>query len=86
MKQIREKPRPSKAGRKPLDEVLLFKMLVRQKLYSISDEDWEDQVNDRISCMPLLGLGLEERVPETTTVWLFREQWHQQGLVAVRFE
>jgi IS5 family transposase len=86
LKQIREKPRKSKAGRKPLDEVLMFKMLVLQKLYNISDEDLEYQVNDRISFMQFLGLGLAERVPDATTVWLFREQLQQQGLVEALFE
>jgi len=86
LKKIREKPRKSKAGRKPLDEVLLFKMLVLQKLYNISDEDLEYQVNDRISFMQFLKLGLEDRVPDATTVWLFREQLQKQGLVEELFE
>lgn len=86
LKKIREKPRQSKAGRKPLDEVLLFKMLVLQRLYNISDEDLEYQVNDRLSFMQFLHLGLEDRVPDATTVWLFREQLQKQGLVEALFE
>ena len=86
LQKIRDKPRKSKAGRQPLDEVLLFKMLVLQRLYNISDEDLEDQVNDRISFMQFLNLGLEERVPDATTVWLFREQLQKQGLVEELFE
>ena len=86
LRQIREKTRQSKAGRKPLDEVLLFKMLVLQKLYNISDEDLEYQVNDRLSFMQFLGLGLEARVPDATTVWLLREQLQQHGLVEALFE
>ena len=70
LQQIHEKPRKSNAGRKPTDELLLFKMLVLQKLYNISDEDLEYQVNDRLSFMRFLGLGLEDRVPDATTVWL----------------
>ena len=86
LRKIREKPRKSNAGRKPLDEVLLFKMLVLQKLYNISDEDLEYQVNDRLSFMQFLNLGLEERVPDATTVWLFREQLQQRELVEALFE
>lgn len=56
LRQIHEKPRKNKAGRKPLDALLLFKMLVLQKLYNISDEDLEYQVNDRLSFMQFLGL------------------------------
>ena len=86
LRKMREKRRKSNAGRKPLDEVRLFKMLVLQKLYNISDEDLEYQVNDRISFMQFLALGLEEPVPDATTVWLFREQLQQQGLVEALFE
>ena len=86
LRKIREKPRQSNAGRKPLDELLLFKMLGLQKLYNISDEDWEYQVNDRLSFMQFLGLGLAARVPDATTVWLFREQLQQRGLVEALFE
>ena len=86
LQQIHEKPRKSNAGRKPTDELLLFKMLVLQKLYTISDEDLEYQVNDRLSFMGFLGLGLEDRVPDATTVWLFREQLRTHGLVEALFE
>ncbi|MEM6434205.1 MAG: transposase [Cyanobacteria bacterium P01_D01_bin.115] len=68
LKQIRERPRKSNADYKPIDELLLFKMLMLQKLYKISDEDLEYQVNDRLSFMQFLGFGLEERVPDATTV------------------
>lgn len=84
--QIHDKPRKSQAGRPPTDVLLLFKMLVLQKLYNISDEELEYQVNDRLSFMQFLGLGLEDTVPDATTVWLFREQLQQHGLVEELFE
>ncbi len=83
---IHAKPRKSSAGRKPTDVVLLFKMLVLQKLYSISDEALEYQVNDRLSFMQFLKLGLEDSVPDATTVWLFREQLQKHELVDALFE
>jgi IS5 family transposase len=86
LSQIHDKPRKSKAGRKPIDVLLLFKMLVLQKLYNISDEDLEYQVNDRLSFMQFLEIGLEEPVPDATTVWSFREQLRQQGLIEKLFE
>ena len=86
LEEIRVKPRKSQAGRKPLDVLLLFKMLVLQKLYTISDEDLEYQVNDRLSFMQFLDLGLEDRVPDATTVWLFRDQLQKQGLAEELFE
>jgi Transposase and inactivated derivatives, IS5 family len=62
-----------KGGRPPLDAVMMFKILVLQALYGLSDEAAEYQVRDRLSFMRFLGLGLGDRVPDRTTVWLFRE-------------
>ncbi|MCX5957957.1 MAG: transposase, partial [Cyanobacteria bacterium] len=41
--------RKSNAGRKRIDPLILFKMLVLQQLFNISDEELEFQVNDRRS-------------------------------------
>jgi transposase, IS4 family len=53
---------------------MMFKILVLQALYSLSDEGCEFQIKDRRSFQRFLGLGLDGRVPDATTVWLFREQ------------
>ena len=62
-----------KGGRPPMDAVLMFKVLVLQALYGLSDEQAEFHVRDRLSFMRFLGLGLTDRVPDRTTIWLFRE-------------
>ncbi len=64
----------SRGGRPPYDPVLMFKVLVLQALYSLSDDAAEFQVRDRLSFMRFLGLGLGDRVPDAKTIWLFREQ------------
>jgi transposase, IS5 family len=74
------------AGRKPFDAVLMFKVLVLQTLYNLSDEQVEYQIRDRISFMRFLGLGLEDPVPDATTVWLFREALAKAGLMKTLFE
>jgi len=86
LEQIHAKPRKSKAGRKAIDVIVLFKLLVLQQLYNISDEELEYQVKDRLSFMQFTGLGLEDAVPDSTTVWLFRKQLQEQGLVERLFE
>jgi transposase len=63
-----------KGGRPPFDPVLMFKILVLQALYSLSDEATEFQIKDRLSFQRFLGLGLDGTVPDATTVWLFRER------------
>ena len=60
-------------GERPLfDPVLMFKILVIQTLNNLSDEQPEYLINDRLSFMRFLGLGLSDRVPDAKTLWLFR--------------
>jgi transposase, IS5 family len=86
LESVREKPKKSNAGRKPLDVILLFKLMILQQLYNISDEELEYQVNDRLSFMQFLGLSLEDSVPDATTLWLFRQQLTDSGKVTELFE
>lgn len=86
LEQVRDKPRKSNAGRKPIDVIVMFKLLVLQQLYNISDEELEYQVSDRLSFMQFLGFGLGDEVPDATTVWLFRNQLTKQELIEPLFE
>jgi len=73
--------RKSAAGRKPWDEVLIFKILVLQALYNLSDDAMEYQLRDRLSFMRFAGLGLEDAVPDAKTLWLYREALTQAKAV-----
>lgn len=64
----------AKGGRPPLDPVMMFKVLVIQAAHTLSDERAEYLINDRLSFMRFLGLGLGDRVPDARTIWLFRER------------
>lgn len=83
--RIHDKERKSNAGAKPIDVVLMFKLLVLQQLYNLSDDGIEYQVRDRLSFMRFLGLQMEDRVPDAKTVWLFRERLKTLALVDVLF-
>ena len=78
--------RKSRAGRKPFDAILMFRMLILQSLYNLSDEQIEYQVRDRMSFTRFLGLEFEDDIPDGTTLWLFREKLAQAGLVEKLFE
>src|SRR5450830_1821640 len=82
---VYEKVRKSKAGAKPIDVVLMFKILVLQQLNNLSDERIEYQIRDRLSFIRFLGLQMESRVPDAKTVWLFRERLKQMKLIDVLF-
>ena len=77
--------RKSRAGRKPMDTVLMFKTLLLSALYNLSDDQIEYQVRDRLSFMRFLGLSLADRVPDAKTVWLYRDALAQAGKVEELF-
>lgn len=73
-RQTADEARKSTAGHKPIDALVSFRMLVLQSLYKLSDEQIEYQVRDRLSFTRFLGLGFKSRIPDGTTLWLFREK------------
>ena len=85
LNRVHEKERKSRAGAKPIDVVLMFKLLVLQQLHHLSDDKIEYQIRDCFSFMRFLGLQLEDRVPDAKTVWLFRERLKSLKLVEVLF-
>src|SRR4051795_4466105 len=76
----------STAGRKPSDAILMFRMLVLQALHNLSDEQAEYQVRDRLSFTRFLRLGIEDSIPDATTLWLFREKLAKASLIEKLFE
>jgi transposase, IS5 family len=83
--RVRPEERKSPAGRKPWDAVVMFKAIVLCALYNLSDEQVEYQLRDRLSFMRFLGLGLEDAVPDATTVWLYRERLARAGVIEELF-
>jgi IS5 family transposase len=69
LEAARERSDRAKGGRPPYDAVLLFKALEVQTLYTLSDDQTEDQIRDRLSFMRSSGLALEDRVPHARTIW-----------------
>ena len=69
----------AKGGRPPYDAVMMFRVLVLQTLYTLSDDQTEYQLRDRLSFMRFAGLALHDAVPDAKTIWLFREQLVRAG-------
>ena len=57
----------------------MFRILVLQTLYTLSDDQTEYQLRDRLSFMRFVGLALHDAVPDAKTIWLFREQLVRAG-------
>ena len=81
-----ETERKSAAGRKPIDAIVLFRMLILQSLYNLSDEQVEYQVRDRLSFTRFLTSGVEDCIPDGTTLWLFREKLAKAGVIRKLFD
>lgn len=47
----------------------------------MSDDQAEFMIQDRLSFMRFLGLGLGDRVPDAKTIWLLREHLTQARAV-----
>jgi IS5 family transposase len=81
----REKPRKSPAGAKGYDSILMFKILIIQALYNLSDERLEFQVLDRYSFSRFLGIQEGAKVPDATTIYRFREELANANVIELLF-
>ena len=66
-----------RGGRPNYDVILMFKILVLQQWYGLSDLEVERQMADRISFMSFLGFP--GQFPDSRTIWLFKERMAETG-------
>lgn len=85
LQDAENKERKSNAGAKPYPPLLMFKILILQRYYNLSDSQVEYQILDRLSFCRFLGLTLSDRVPDEKTVWDFRERLTNKGVDAKLF-
>ena len=53
--------------------LVLFKALLLQRWYNLSDPALEEALKDRLSFRLFAGLPLSEKIPDHSTLWRFRE-------------
>lgn len=70
----------NEVGRPAVPAMVLFRMLLVQAFYNLSDTDTEVQVADRYSFRRFVGLQIDERVPDETSLVRFRERIREAGL------
>lgn len=75
-----------KGGRPAYDYVLMFKILILQRYYNLSDDQLEYQINDRMSFMRFLDLSIADDIPDSKTIWHFSETITNLGLAQVLFD
>ena len=75
-----------KGGRPPFSKLILFKALLIQSLYNLSDDQLEFQIVDRASFKRFLGLKKSDKVPDSRTFWLFREHLIEKDVILGLFK
>jgi len=75
----------SKGGRPPFDKLMMFKALIIQSLYNLSDDQLEYQIIDRASFKRFLGLKKSDKVPDSKTFWHFREKLIEKDVIMSLF-
>ena len=68
-----DKPAKGPGGPHPNDPLKMFKALLVQRFYNLSDEQTEYQINDRLSFQQFIGWTLADKIPDANTLWDFRE-------------
>jgi IS5 family transposase len=64
-------------GRPNIPVTTMVKVLFLQSMYNLVDEQAEKEIKDRISFMNFLGFP--EHLPDSTTIWMFRERLSKTG-------
>ncbi len=75
-----------KGGRPPFDKLLMFKIIILQRYFNISDDQTEFQIKDRLSFMDFLNLELSDKIPDAKTIWFFKDQLCKKGLTEKLFD
>jgi IS5 family transposase len=68
-------------GRPSYDLILMFKILILQQIYALSDAKAQYMILDRLSFMRFLDLTLADAVPDEKTIWLFRQKLVDTGII-----
>jgi IS5 family transposase len=77
--------RPGAMGAPAYPAPVLFKALLLQQWYGLSDVALEEALGDRLSFRRFCGVPLDRKMPDHSTLWRFRERLAQSGLAAEAF-
>ena len=69
----------SNRGRPEYDKILMLKVLFLQGWYSISDEEMEYQIYNRLDFQQFLDFP--ESIPDYSTIWRFREELTEGNII-----
>lgn len=72
----------SACGEAAYPPLVMFKVLLLQRWYDLSDPGMEEALADRLSFRAFAGFSLEDATPDHSTIWRFREELAKRRLMA----
>lgn len=76
---LRALPQPGR-GAPPYPPLVMFRALLLQQWYALSDPELEEAIGDRASFREFCGFTLGDDIPDHSTLWRFREALQKSGL------
>lgn len=70
----------SRRGEPAYPPLVMFKVVLLQRWYDLSDPEMEEALADRLSFRGFVGLSLDDGTPDHSTIWRFREQLAKRRL------
>lgn len=80
VERLLEPLRSGAMGAPAFPSVALFKALLLQQWYGLSDPALEEALTDRLSFRRFAGFSVSEPIPDHSTLWRFRELLGRTGL------
>lgn len=78
--ELHNKLHTSERGRQPYDSTILFKGILLQQWFGLSDAELEELTYDRQSFREFLGITADSDIPDETTTCKFRKELMERGL------
>ena len=74
------KRKPNAVGNPAYPAIVMFKCLLLQRIYNLSDKETEESLADRLSFLRFVGLSLKDAVPDASTICRFRNALAKKNL------
>src|SRR6185437_10185228 len=78
--------KPGRMGPPSYPALMMFKALLLQQWYGLSDPGLEEALCDRMSFRRFVGLAGDEAAPDLSTLWRFRQALSKSGIDDAAFE
>lgn len=76
----------SKRGERAYSPLMMFKALLLQSGYNLSDQPLESQLARDLLFRRFVGIGLDDSIPDYSSIWRFRQKISAEGRLEFLFD